>query len=41
MYLLYNSAKDADLWLLGEAQHCAVEYLPVATPQIADWILLQ
>ena len=41
MYLLYNSAKNADLWLLGEGEHCAVEYLPVSTPQIADWILLQ
>jgi pimeloyl-ACP methyl ester carboxylesterase len=41
MNLLYNSAKNADLWLLGEGEHCAVEYLPVAAPQIADWILSQ
>tara|TARA_B100000029_G_scaffold507398_1_gene591906 strand:+ start:1774 stop:2952 length:1179 start_codon:yes stop_codon:yes gene_type:complete len=39
--LLFSSAKRADLWLLGSGDHCANEYLPVALPQLADWILEQ
>tara|TARA_E500000331_G_scaffold122138_1_gene119560 strand:- start:6804 stop:7964 length:1161 start_codon:yes stop_codon:yes gene_type:complete len=39
MHLLYNSAINADLWLLGGAEHCAVEYLPITVPHMADWIL--
>ena len=37
--LLHDSAENSDLWLLGRADHCAAEYLPVAVPQMADWIL--
>ena len=39
--LLHNSAEVSDLWLLGSGDHCANEYLPVALPQLADWILEQ
>ncbi len=35
----YESAKVADLWLLGLGEHCAVEYYPVVMPQVAQWVV--
>ena len=34
----WEAGKQADLWLLGLGQHCAVEYWPVVIPQMADWL---
>ena len=34
----YQATKEADLWLLGLGEHCAVEYWPVVIPQMADWL---
>jgi dienelactone hydrolase len=34
----YEAAREGDLWLLGRGEHCAVEYWPVAIPQMADWL---
>jgi len=39
MRLLYDSAVDADIWLMARGDHCALEYWPVMIPQLADWIL--
>lgn len=37
----YESAKQADIWLLGRGEHCAVEYWPVVIPEMADWLNVQ
>lgn len=39
MMLTYQSAEEADLWLLGLGEHCAVEYYPVVMPHVAQWIV--
>ena len=39
LMLTYESAVESDLWLLGRGDHCAVEYWPVAIPQLADWLV--
>lgn len=39
MMLTYESAKEADLWILGLGEHCAVEYWPVVIPHVADWLI--
>jgi dienelactone hydrolase len=38
MMSTYQATKQADLWLLGLGEHCAVEYWPVVIPQMADWL---
>jgi len=38
LMLLYESAVESDLWLLGRGEHCAVEYWPVVIGQLADWL---
>jgi dienelactone hydrolase len=39
MLMLYQSAKEADLWSLGLGEHCAVEYWPVVMPHVATWLV--
>lgn len=39
LMLADHSAANADLWLLGRGDHCAIEYWPVMIPQLADWLL--
>lgn len=39
MMLTYESATEADLWLLGLGEHCAVEYYPVVMPHVAQWLI--
>ena len=37
--LTYESAVNADLWLLGLGGHCAMEYWPIVIPDLAEWLL--
>ena len=39
MMLLWQSAKESDLWILGLGEHCAVEYWPVVIPHVAQWLV--
>ena len=39
MMSTYESAKVADLWLLGLGEHCAIEYNPVVIPHVAQWLV--
>jgi len=37
--MTYESAVEADLWLLGLGEHCAVEYWPVVIPDVTEWLI--
>jgi len=39
MMMIYESAVESDLWLLGLGEHCAVEYWPVVIPDVAEWLI--
>jgi dienelactone hydrolase len=39
MMMLWNSAKESDIWILGLGEHCAVEYWPVVMPHVAQWLV--
>jgi len=39
MMMTYESAVEADLWLLGLGEHCAVEYGPVVIPDVTEWLI--
>ena len=39
MMSTYESAKVADLWLLGLGEHCAIEYNPIVIPHVAQWLV--
>ena len=41
MELVNSRAKNGELWVLGRAGHCASEYMPVAYPQMMDWLAEQ
>ncbi len=38
MELVNSRAENGELWVLGLAGHCASEYMPVAYPQMMDWL---
>jgi esterase FrsA len=38
MKLVNSRAENGELWVLGLAGHCASEYMPVAYPQMMDWL---
>jgi esterase FrsA len=38
MELVRRSAPGGELWLLGLASHCAIEYSAIVSPQVIDWL---